>query len=209
MNLYEILGCETTATQEEIKKAYKVKAMKYHPDRGGDIDRFKALQQAYEILSDEQSREHYDTTGKIGKTQPYDPTGDAIAVFSKVVERYSNAISTTDLIDAAIVEVRVIKQAHSFNIQGIEHEITLKQNLIDRITRKEGHNFIAATLQASIVALTEQKEQLEDTLVKLDKVRDVLETFEYRFDPAEQQIYTGINTGTTFNGFTTTRTFFS
>ncbi|KAJ0961927.1 hypothetical protein J5N97_029755 [Dioscorea zingiberensis] len=61
---YEILGVSQGATQDELKKAYKKAAIKNHPDKGGDPEKFKELAQAYEVLSDPEKREVYDQYGE-------------------------------------------------------------------------------------------------------------------------------------------------
>lgn len=61
---YEILGVSKNASEDEIKKAYRKAAMKNHPDKGGDPEKFKELAQAYEVLSDSQKREIYDQYGE-------------------------------------------------------------------------------------------------------------------------------------------------
>ncbi|KAJ9178675.1 hypothetical protein P3X46_010540 [Hevea brasiliensis] len=61
---YEILGVSKNASQDDLKKAYKKAAMKNHPDKGGDPEKFKELAQAYEVLSDPEKREIYDTYGE-------------------------------------------------------------------------------------------------------------------------------------------------
>ncbi len=64
---YQILGVDRSAGPEEIRKAYRKLAMQYHPDRNpGDKqaeDRFKEINEAYQVLSDPQKRSHYDQLG--------------------------------------------------------------------------------------------------------------------------------------------------
>ncbi|WP_367454961.1 molecular chaperone DnaJ [Snodgrassella alvi] len=70
VDFYEVLGISRTAGDEEIKKAYRKLAMKYHPDRNqGDKnaeEKFKEVQRAYEVLSDSQKRAAYDQFGHAG-----------------------------------------------------------------------------------------------------------------------------------------------
>ncbi|MGH1357728.1 MAG: molecular chaperone DnaJ [Burkholderiaceae bacterium] len=69
-DFYEVLGLSQTASPEEIKKAYRKSAMKYHPDRNpGDDEaeaKFKEIKEAYEVLEDPQKREAYDRYGHAG-----------------------------------------------------------------------------------------------------------------------------------------------
>lgn len=67
---YEVLGIQRGATNDEIKKAYRRLAMKYHPDRNPDdaeaIEHFKEVQTAYDVLSDSKKRQAYDQFGHAG-----------------------------------------------------------------------------------------------------------------------------------------------
>ena len=60
MTHYDTLGVAETASQEEIKKAYRKLANQHHPDKGGDTNKFQQIQAAYDAIGDEQSRARYD-----------------------------------------------------------------------------------------------------------------------------------------------------
>ena len=78
---YELLGVEKNASDADIKKAYRKKALKEHPDKGGDPDKFKEITAAYEILSDRDKREIYDKHGAEAAKQGRPQGGD---IFSQM-----------------------------------------------------------------------------------------------------------------------------
>ena len=59
-NFYDVLGVSRDASDKEIKTAFRKLAQKYHPDAGGDEQKFKEISEAYETLSDEKKRKEYD-----------------------------------------------------------------------------------------------------------------------------------------------------
>lgn len=64
---YEVLGVGKSASADEIKKAFRRKAVELHPDKqGGDEAKFKELNEAYEVLKDQQKRQRYDQFGHAG-----------------------------------------------------------------------------------------------------------------------------------------------
>ena len=66
MDPYKVLNIPKDAGDDEIKKAYRKLALEHHPDKGGDEDRFKQINEAYSILSDAGKRREYEASQQFG-----------------------------------------------------------------------------------------------------------------------------------------------
>ncbi len=90
IDYYETLGVPRTADQETIKKAYRRLALEYHPDRNPNNpeaeEKFKLINEAYEVLSDPQKRREYDLFGRVGSANT---AGSAYAdPFAQIIEEF-------------------------------------------------------------------------------------------------------------------------
>ena len=81
--LYDILEISPNSTEEEIKSAYRKKAISFHPDKGGDIEIFKKINYAYEILSNKIKRDNYDNFLEDKKFKMQDFMQDLLKKFFK------------------------------------------------------------------------------------------------------------------------------
>jgi DnaJ-class molecular chaperone len=90
MNFYELLELSKDATHEEIKKSYKKLALKYHPDRGGDAEKFKLINRAYETLSDPEKKSRYD---QFGTDEPMHQGPDFSQMFETMFNRRPKGLS--------------------------------------------------------------------------------------------------------------------
>jgi len=68
---YKILGISKNASSEEIKRAFFRLAQKYHPDKGGDPEKFKEINEAYQVLSDKEKKAQYDRFGTVFEGAPF------------------------------------------------------------------------------------------------------------------------------------------
>ena len=78
-NLYDLLGVSSSATQKEIKSAYRKLAKVNHPDAGGDPEKFKAIAKAYAVLSTPEARSEYDRQQSFfGSQSKYNPYSSSV-----------------------------------------------------------------------------------------------------------------------------------
>lgn len=98
---YKTLGVSKSATADEIKKAFRKLARENHPDAGGDEEKFKEINEAYEVLSDEKKRKLYDQYGTANANQiPYSWGGPGGAGGTTV--NFSDFGSWQDILDQVL-----------------------------------------------------------------------------------------------------------
>lgn len=87
---YKILGIDSTASDEEITQAWRKEIKTHHPDRGGNADEFRQIQEAYELLSNTFERNRYDRTHpKVKIYRAYTPPVTDFSEVSDLKTEYS------------------------------------------------------------------------------------------------------------------------
>lgn len=162
MDYYKILGVAKTATQEEIKKAYRKLAMDHHPDRGGDTVRFSEINQAYETLKDPAKRAEYDQP-----KQEYNFNSanmdDILNAFFGTMRGYPNVRKNRDIKIAITLELEevlvgkdLIANYNLFNGQSTIATIKIHAGVQDGETLRFkglGDNSIASIPRGDLIVL--------------------------------------------------------
>jgi DnaJ-class molecular chaperone len=162
VNLYETLGVAPGANEADIKAAYRKLARAHHPDKGGDVERFQAIEEAYRVLSDKANRAQYDTTGS--KQRQADPQQRARQMIATV---FAQALKANDFAERDYV--RLIETSIEQN-ERKQHKDKVK---CEQFVRKVG-KLIEVTEGEVLLGVLNQR--LEVARGQIANADDMLET---------------------------------
>lgn len=129
MNPYEVLGVKKDASEKEIKKAYRDLCKEYHPDKGGDGEKFKEIGAAYEILSDPQKKQQYDTFGD-SNGNPFGGGGSPFPGFEDILNQMFGGDPTRRQRQRrGSDEITHVKLTLSEIMTGVKKNITYNRNV--------------------------------------------------------------------------------
>ncbi len=133
---YEILGVDKNVSKDELKKAYRKLAMKYHPDRNpGDKtaeEKFKEAAEAYEVLNDDQTRAKYDKFGHAGMKggQDFHGFSNVNDIFSNFSDIFGGAFGGSSIFDDFFGgSSKQTSRKRSGGVSGSDLKVTLKLTL--------------------------------------------------------------------------------
>lgn len=185
--LYDALGLQPSATDAEIKKAYRVLSRKHHPDTGdGDRAKLAAVQEAYDTLADETKRKAYDEDGTVHNGTDMEAKATAAAL-QLVVKLASEMPDDSDFIAEA---VRATKQKSSQLVAEQIQAMTGAERLEKRSTKikcKQGENIVAQALRNQAAGLRQQANSYDEAIKLMALVLVVLERFEVTGLPKQPQ----------------------
>jgi curved DNA-binding protein CbpA len=187
---YVTLGVPREATQDDVKQAYRRRAMETHPDRPEVTDNgeeFKLVQAAYECLGDPQRRLHYDQTGEDVRSNEADERKNAayqaIAATIEAITMSEN-IATTDLIAATKMNVDAYIRGLKDLKTKCEKLIDIKQRVLMRL-RSTGSTMVHDILTEGINREIEQIKRHDKELAQSAVILETLKEFTYQVDKAE------------------------
>jgi curved DNA-binding protein CbpA len=180
MDHYETLGVPRDADQDTIKKAYRKKAMKKHPDRGGSEDEFYPIQRAYSVLSDQNARKRYDETGQDQETADDVVSAQLGQLFLALVEKHD--VEYTNIVQEMKRILRETMRECDIRISEQERAIAKKRKAIKRITRKKGENILAAVLQHKITEHERNIRKCEQEKEIGTRMLEMVDEYDYQAD---------------------------
>ena len=182
-SLYDDLELPKTCTSEEIKQKYRILAQLHHPDKGGDVEKFKRMKLAYEVLSDPIKREHYDSTG-----DHYDDINldsEVMARLAMMVTQFVQHINPEidDLILKMRIEIRALQQLTNNAIVECNNLIH-KMNIISKKIKlkKEGENVLKSVIDKKILGLHTELIHHKRGLIVFYRMLEVLDDYHFSSD---------------------------
>ena len=212
-DLYNILDVAPNASKDEIKKKYREKAKKLHPDlnNGGNHDIFAELSRAHAILIDDTKRAHYDKTGDDGEN-PNSLNQAAIQrlmmIINNVIDQYleNPQIIEEDWIAAVKKQLVQVDGQMNKDLEGVERKIKRIKKLESRFKYSgEGPNMLEILIQDRLTSLNKQKFQIQTEIDIVSCVQVLLNEYTFEFVRREDRWHiiphVGTDSSTAF-GFT-------
>lgn len=170
---YETLGVPHDADRDAIRKAYRSAAQQSHPDKGGNEERFLAVQAAWDTLGDDHRRKHYDQTGD--SNRPPTPEEEAE---QKLVELFDDVVAN-ERFTGNIIEIAnqiVVKTLADLDRQQtiISRKLEKLRKNATRITRAEGFNAYEWVIAARIQNAERTQEAMAHDRQVLECIRELL-----------------------------------
>jgi curved DNA-binding protein CbpA len=202
-DLYEKLGVKKSASKADIKKAFKSKAMKMHPDRGGKLEDFQEIQKAHAVLSSESRRKTYDETGKTDIHDTIEKKAEELLahLFQEVIAKEK---FDTDIAKFVLSKVKdLIKTTKDAETIGLR-EVAKLEKQKGRVVCNDEVNIFDNILTEKILNLEGQIKEVKERQAVAIQAKKMLE----HYKDSRPQVETFKNNHSTFfNGFNVSGSF--
>lgn len=188
--LYDDLGVDQKSNSDEIKKAYRRKAKKSHPDSGGSEEDFNKLNKAYMILINPETRSKYDATGDESLKQPDNEQSKVMMIIAGALEQVITKFETrgrdpleVDLVSEMKSLLKTEISKIEVNIQSCNTLVAKTKKMLGKFKVKNGNNFIEQMLLSKISNIGLHIRTSQDNMVPLKKAYDMLDDVSFSFTP--------------------------
>lgn len=197
-DLYETLGVDRTASTADIRRAYRSRAKKAHPDAGGNPDDFRSLCVALAVLQDPDRREKYDRTGN-ADAEPDTREAEALNRIAGALEAVVGALHDP----AAHDLVAALKaQFHQAIAEGKRQrdQTTKKAEKWDKLMRRfthkgEGDNMLASIAKGKAVEARRVVESCDIEIAKLERCIEILGEHGFEVETAVMRTFAQMQLG--------------
>lgn len=188
--LYSALGVEPSASNAEVRRAYRKKAKAAHPDVGGDPEEFHILSTAVAILTDPDRRARYDETGDMqgGASKPESIDQRALQIIAAAFEAVLQSdkdMETSNVVELMVGAISGGRHQGRIDIANVTNRIARLRKALNRFSGKgRVPAQMEQIIERSIEKFTAELRSIEDRLKPLDLALEMLSAVEYRTDYA-------------------------
>lgn len=206
MSHYEVLGVPRDADQTTIKKAYRSKASKMHPDKGGYHDVWVKIQLAYDTLSDPDKRKHYDVYGTDPRIHAVreQARAELASLFLQVVQAAlanGQFQSTLNIVDEMRMHLTNTKAKYKTQRKQIQVAGRNLRRVHKRLSVKDtSDSLLTEVLRQQRVNIVHQYRGVKETIKKTELMLLMVDNYSYDADAPTIRAYTygGTATSTIF-----------
>lgn len=195
-DLYEVLGIDKTADDEEIKKAYRQKSKETHPDTGGNDEMFYLVKVAGEVLRDHTRKKLYDETGAYeeGIPEQEDQKTEKLLAqaFFQVYSQFQ--ISEIEYIDFIAVTVDQLYQdikEKEDSIGQYEKNIAAYKIVLKRLTHKykdKSNGFLIRSIESNLIQLKNELNLVKKEIKEIEQAIELAAEYEFDYRRAPTEI---------------------
>jgi curved DNA-binding protein CbpA len=179
MNPYYELDVPVDASLETIRQRYRTLAQMHHPDKGGDVEMFKRIKLAYEILSDPVRRKQYDITGETTTSNAKDEAvANIVSILLHVVPNLN--VDQDDLIHIAEMETRAMLNLVNIDIGVTERYIVNLEKVSKKLRIKtDGENILNSLIINQIQQRKQELVTFQRRVQICNLMLSILKDYEY------------------------------